>query len=1228
MEPDSGADAAEVFDFVDEYLRDRESGATRTLADYLARYPGHEETIAREYFALEAERQGAAPHGNLAADPVPSAGIATTTQARLVGSYRLLRELGRGGQGAVWLAEDSRIARRVALKLLPPAFAALSTDRRRRLQREAELIARLEHPSICTILEAQVEGDSPYIAMRYVEGETLASAIQRARESGPGAAPARGGALRLPARDVLDLRALLLFFERIARALHAAHEAGVIHRDIKPGNLMVTPQGEPVVLDFGASRDERSGSSDLTLTGEVYGTPAYMSPEQVGGRGRVDRRTDVWALGASLFEALTLRRPFDRPSKAVGGDAAKGAGGDQRSIPELLAAIQTQPVPDARAFNPAVTQELQIVLQTALEKDVARRYASALELAEDLRRIREYEPIRARPASAGLVLRRWIQRNPVLAVSVATVVTSLALGLAWSLYLLSREQVALDHVLGRHLAQRAERLVREDPSAALALALDAVERDRDYETRAALFSALEACQLERVLDCSETAHRVLDGDLAPDSERAVLALDDKTARVFELSSGRTLLTLAHPAAVTCVRFDAAGETLASGCEDGRLRLWNARSGGLLLETEGPRGASSPISDLEFTPGGHIVVASAAGVAIQTGEEPPVRLPLDALTEGAKWRVEVDSRGGLLLVWSELSPTASGTAGAAPFLWDLPGGTLRAGLRGDQVPVVWAEFCADGRSCLTASRDGTVRVWSTATGKPAGAALALGAGLTCARFSPDGSSIAAAGEGGAWICSLADATRTPLFGPEPARTLHVAFAPATAADPSGSRIATASVDLTLRVWSARDGALLATHPGLMQPQRALWTRDGGRVVTLSNGAQAHVWFARNRPDVYTLAKHAGPITSVEFRSDGERALTSSEDGTARIWSTPSAGHREAVPGALLLTLAGHTASVRRARFSPDGSLALTLSDDGTARLWDAESGSPRGEPLAHDSPVVDGVFSPDGLRIATVSGDGRARVLEVARPARARVLEPAGTAQRVLFSLDGASVITGDSDDCLRVWRASDGELLRTASWKSAGNLHGVVELALSPSGSELAVACIDQPQRGLVRFFDPLSERDVRPQIKLFVPQSVVYSRDGSRLLVTGPFGRGAIQLHDLASNTKVKTEIYHAADVTGGWFSPDGSLVLTTAKDGGAYVRNASDGSPVASVTGRAGPIVCGAFSPGPGELRVITGSADGTARVWPVDPEPAARARQPRPLLDWERAREARLALPLEYH
>ena len=364
-------------------------------------------------------------------------------RARL-GPYAILKEIGRGGQGVVYLAEDARLGRQVALKILAGVFTSDSWSRLR-FEREATATARLDHPGICTVYEAGTIDQTPFIAMRVVTGESLAARIARTRAEQRPRKPTSSVTSGRQRREALF--ADIDVVEKVARALHVAHDAGLVHRDVKPGNVMVESSGQPVVLDFGLARDAKNADLLLTGTGAFLGTPPYMSPEQVDGTGTVDRRTDIWSLGVMLYEIATGTRPFEAPT-----------------IEGLLRAIRTAEPPDPRKLNSAVTPELSAVILHALEKDRSHRYQDALALADDLGRARRLEPVRARAPSPLMRLWRWAQRNPVVAASLVIVIVGLSVALGISLSALgtardalAREGVAL--VEAREQRGRAEDLL-------------------------------------------------------------------------------------------------------------------------------------------------------------------------------------------------------------------------------------------------------------------------------------------------------------------------------------------------------------------------------------------------------------------------------------------------------------------------------------------------------------------------------------------------------------------------------------------------------------------------------------------------------------------------------------------------------------------------------------------------------------------------------------------------
>ena len=403
---------------------DRQAGVIRPLEDYARSYPGEDSLTALAY----AEVTGSADSSNDDPDSI--------------GPYRKIKEIGRGGQGVVYLAEDTRLRRKVALKLLT-GFGATSEATVQRFRREAELASKLDHPGICAVYDVGSVNGIPYMAMQLVEGQTLAAMLSDRKSAGEPSLPStvlvnldgplpEAQASAPPSEGLTssttqgEIQKFLILFEKAARALHAAHEAGITHRDIKPGNLMVTPEGEAVILDFGLARADDEQLPTLTRTGELFGTPAYMSPEQLTESPlHLDRRTDVFSLGASLYECLTLQRPFEAHSR----DA-------------LYQAILHRQPQSPRTLNPSVPPDLEVVVMTALEKDRNRRYQTALDFAEELRRVRTFEPIQARPVSRWTRVCRWAQRNPKVAASLCFALVSLTAGLILSLVLLDKARTA------------------------------------------------------------------------------------------------------------------------------------------------------------------------------------------------------------------------------------------------------------------------------------------------------------------------------------------------------------------------------------------------------------------------------------------------------------------------------------------------------------------------------------------------------------------------------------------------------------------------------------------------------------------------------------------------------------------------------------------------------------------------------------------------------------------
>jgi tRNA A-37 threonylcarbamoyl transferase component Bud32 len=363
----------------DEQLWEWLDDASPQLAEHLASHPDDQARVERLRQVLEGVRAALAP-------PQPE-----RTPPRRVGRFRLVRPIGRGGMGVVYEAEQEAPRRRVAVKLLRDA--AFDDDSvRERLAREADALGRLAHPHIATVFEHGVSEDGePYLALEFVEG---VAADLWARER------------RARTREIVAL------LEKVARAVHHAHGRGIVHRDLKPANVLVDERGEPKVLDFGLAHLATTldpVSRAATLSGRIFGTLAYMSPEQARGESRGDPRSDVYALGAMAFELLCGSSPYDLSA---------------RSVPEALRIVAEGPRQRLSKADARLAGDLDAIVGKALECDRERRYASAEEFADDLRRHLDGAPVRARPPSLVERMRRAVRRHAV-AIAVGSALVAL-----------------------------------------------------------------------------------------------------------------------------------------------------------------------------------------------------------------------------------------------------------------------------------------------------------------------------------------------------------------------------------------------------------------------------------------------------------------------------------------------------------------------------------------------------------------------------------------------------------------------------------------------------------------------------------------------------------------------------------------------------------------------------------------------------------------------------------
>src|SRR5262245_46107960 len=387
------------------YLAAIRAGQAPDQEEWQTRYPDLATELA-EFFADRAQMERVARPLRIAVSTTGGCGSQSEPQSNF-GDYELLEELGRGGMGVVYKARQGRPSRIVALKMVRAGQLASITDVRR-FQAEAEAAASLDHPHIVSIYEVGECQGQHYFTMKLIEGGSLAHALAQ-----------RNSEFRIQNSEVAGNARLL---SAVARAVHYAHQRGILHRDLKPANIVLDANGQPYVTDFGLAK-QVTGENTTTQTGAIVGTASYMAPEQAAGSKSLTTAADVYSLGAILYELLAGRPPF-------------------RAATPLETLLQVREREPARvsAINPGVDRDLETICLKCLEKDASRRYGSAAALADDLDRWLAGEPIEARPVSAIERTLRRCRRNPAVTGLIAAVVLVGSIGI---MGILSQWQVAL-----------------------------------------------------------------------------------------------------------------------------------------------------------------------------------------------------------------------------------------------------------------------------------------------------------------------------------------------------------------------------------------------------------------------------------------------------------------------------------------------------------------------------------------------------------------------------------------------------------------------------------------------------------------------------------------------------------------------------------------------------------------------------------------------------------------
>jgi WD40 repeat protein/serine/threonine protein kinase len=1216
-----------VESLVEEFLERQQRGEGPTIEEYEARHPELAAEL-RELLEAVAVVRDLRPGSRDATGSVD--GARTEDRSHIVparvGDYRILREVGRGGMGVVYEAEQESLGRRVALKILPQPIArdggALS-----RFRREARAAARLHHTNIVPVFEVGQDGAICYYAMQFIHGQGLDAVIddlRRYREHGT-FAPAVGqeappserlriaqsmltGTFQLealtgddvpfgstlgltgmsagntprpatvtahtPRPDSLGSRPVPAapsaalsgqshlsgidsnsrhYFRSVARighqvadALAYAHDRGVIHRDIKPSNLLLDAAGLVWVTDFGLAKTDEEG---LTQTGDILGTIRYMAPERF--RGACDARSDVYALGLTLYELLLLRPAFESPDRL-----------------KLIEQVRHQEPARPRSLDAQIPRDLETIVLKAIDKDPRGRYPSVAALGEDLQRYVEDRPIRARRIGQAERLWRWARRNRLVASLLALLAIALLGGFAGMAVLWARAENSARLEARAHGQSREQTMIAQRQAKIADDRADALRR-QDYVSRVNL--AYREC------------------------------LDNNVSRALEL---------------------------LEGCpEDLRGWEWNHAWGQCHLDLGTFSQSGQALNGVTFSPDG-TRVASVSGAFMN--DEPAMKG--DLVVRDVKTGQEIFARRNVPSGFRGVAFSPDGrwiATGNASDLVLLNATTGKEEFRltdggHRDYPVLSLAFSPDSRRIIagygTFNRPqvvGHASLWDMASRMLIYRIPVNRQTVHSVAFSPDGREVAIAGEALVEQWDLADAPRQIRSIPCHGGIVYaVAFSPG-----DGRYIASGGLDRSLRLWDRITGHEIRPFHGHEGFVRGLaFSPDGRWLLSASEDNSLKLWEIASGRNVADFHGHQSFATCVAFSPDGQVIASGGQDRAVKLWSATRSAP---------LTLAGHDGAVHGVAFLPQSHRLVAATGYFSTRrrlkLWDTTTGEPL-EPFFEDcrAEVFAVALHRDGRRLATacwyrVGEVGVVGVwdLNTGQLVREKKAEAARVAD-VAYSRDGRWLVTAAVDERdggtevsggeVRLWDADNGREIHEFKKHTSG----VFGVAFSSDGHWLASGWGD----GIVRIWD-LSDLDAKPrELKgllggvsrvVFLPDGRLASA-GGRSEGAGTSGLGEVRIWDLATGRALDLR-GHTGMVDGLARSPDGRRLATGSNDRTVKLWDTTTGEEVFTLRGHTAAVLCVAFSPD--GQQIASGGYDRTVRVWDASPpsaggspsEPSAR-------------------------
>jgi WD40 repeat protein/tRNA A-37 threonylcarbamoyl transferase component Bud32 len=1016
-------------------------------------------------------------------------------------------EIARGGMAAILKVWDADLRRTLAMKVIlsdkdrvPDGSTA--DMRLSRFLGEAQITGQLDHPGVVPVHELGLdENGRVYFTMRLVKGDNFGEVIQKVRNG----------------TDGWNLTRAINVLHRVCETMAYAHSKGVVHRDLKPENLMVGRFGETYAMDWGVARlldnhdaettrqevmdsatssafivrrDILTESASRTQAGAIMGTPCYMPPEQAAGEiESIGPQSDVYSVGAILYQLLTGTRPYARAAS-------------QSPIAVVRAVLEGPPT-SIHKLERKVSPELAAICERAMARAPADRYPSMVQMAADLQAYLEGRVVHAYETGAMAEFVKWVRRNRGISAALAGLVLVTIAGLVTLVVMQGekasasaeeqdRQRAARDEAVANLEQTRQKAYLANVTAAQASLAAgETAEAKRYLDDCAADSRAWEWSHLSLAADASIAVFDTQGGPisgLAMDAtgDRLVAGVTYGSPRVFDLSARRTAVVLednpsdARPLKAPAVAFVDGGLSVAAfGHQDDRIRVWHAAAGNI---TRTDRLRTAALGAIAVNPLGNRVALGAADHSICV---------VDPLTGYEVGR-----------------------------------------LTGHRDTVSAMTFSADGSQLVSGSADRTVRIWDLANFREVRAIETDSAVHSVAKSSLDGE-LAVGLEDGSIRRYKADGTQRDQLPGHRGHVYGLAY------DPEGTRLASASFDKTVRVWSTADGRQLAILVGHEQAvTHVQFAAKGSMLASGSADGSVRLWDPdRNRAEVVLASRGALP-RAVDITDDGSViAVGSDRPGTIEVLDAESGAQKVVVSGG------PREDSVVALQFAPRGEhLAVAFCEERGPRICDVASGKLGEAMRGHEAALTSIAWSPDGKTIASGSEDHKVRLWDTGRrEANGAGWEHPVAVTALTFSSDGKRVAAGTKDGSVHVWEVATDKCLLVIP----GDGKAVLALASAPDGGALAVAYHD----GAIRIFD----RDATAARLTLVGHhrmvnALRYLPDGSRL-VSGS-ADNTVRLWDAATGRLVLSLRDHGSMVTGVAAGGATARIVSVSADGKVRIR------------------------------------------------------------------------------